>query len=106
MKLYLDDCRDTPPGFDVRTYTAEETIEHLRSGKITFVSFDHDLNDANYAGSTEKSGYTVAKWIEEQAYHGNLKRIGWAVHSQNPEGAKNIRNAMLQAEKFWTQRGE
>jgi hypothetical protein len=45
----------------------------------------------------------VAKWIEEQAFHGNIPRLVWAVHSKNSVGAKNMEQALRNADKFWDQ---
>jgi hypothetical protein len=59
MRVYLDDERETPPGF-TRTYTADETIELLRPGCVTELSLDHDLGD-EAAGT----GYDVLLWIEK-----------------------------------------
>lgn len=44
-----------------------------------FVSFDHDLGFG-------VNGYDVAKWIVEN----KIPIAGFAVHSMNPVGAKNI----------------
>lgn len=92
MRLYLDDVRPTPAGFDFRAYTAEEAKHYLMSYPITFVSFDHDLGPAE-AGT----GYDVAKWIEQQAYERGRPAPDWYVHSANPVGAANIHRAMLSA---------
>lgn len=99
--LYLDDERATPPGFEVRTYTAPETIERLKVGDITGCSLDHDLGEyLNDVGD----GYDVACWIEEQAANGSLSRITCVVHSANPSGASRMRAAILSAERYWTAR--
>ena len=60
MKVYLDDCRTTPEGF-VRTYTVGETIDLLKTRKVTHLSLDNDLE---IAGS-ENEGYQVIRWLEE-----------------------------------------
>ena len=105
MRLYLDDLRVTPEGFDLRTYTAEETIAWLKTGKISFISLDHDLNAEGYLDiSKTGTGYDVACWIEEAAAMGNLPRLGWAVHSMNPSGAIRIRQAMISADRYWDRR--
>lgn len=99
--LYMDDERVTPAGFEVRTYTAPETIERLKVGDITGCSLDHDLGE--YL-SDAGDGYDVACWIEEQAANGSLGRITCMVHSANPSGASKMRAAILSAERFWTAR--
>ncbi|MBY0227710.1 MAG: hypothetical protein K2W96_00380 [Gemmataceae bacterium] len=94
MRLYLDDVRDMPPGFDHCARTAAEALDLLRTGRVAFLSFDHDLG-------TEETGYTVASWIERAAFDGTLPRLGWAVHSANPVGRANIEAAMRNADRFW-----
>lgn len=58
MKVFLDDIRSTPAGW-TRTYTVHETIELLKTGKVTHLSLDHDLG-------TKLDGHDVLVWIEEQ----------------------------------------
>jgi hypothetical protein len=43
----------------------------------------------------------VAKWIEEQAYHGTLQPLQWRVHSQNPTGRSRMTQALQNADKYW-----
>ena len=105
MRLYLDDLRVTPEGFDLRAYTAEEAISMLQWGNITFISLDHDLNVEGMKDIAETgTGYDVACWIERAAAEGRLNRIGWAVHSMNPSGALRIRQAMISADRYWDRR--
>lgn len=104
IKLWLDDERDPnsrkiqelfgaePNMIWVKTVPA--AISRLKSGNVEYISLDHDLG-------TTATGYDVAKWIEEQAFNGTLNRINWAVHSMNTEGSKAIRNALLNADKYW-----
>lgn len=99
MRLYLDDIRPTPSGFDLRVYTAHEAIDLLKQGNITFISFDHDLGEAENG-----TGYDVAKWIEEAVITNNFLLPDWAVHSANPVGRQNINSAMLSAEKYFYKR--
>lgn len=79
--VYLDDCRNTPDGFQIRTYTYEETIEVLTKmeGYIGILSLDNDL------GEGLKEGNEVMDWIEEQYYTRNYKLPDKImVHSMNP----------------------
>lgn len=92
MRLYLDDIRPTPIGYDTRAYTAAEAIEFLKTGEVTTISFDHDLGPA-----TAGTGYDVARWIEEQCHTTNFKCPDWHIHSANPVGAGNIDVAMKSA---------
>lgn len=98
VKLYLDDERPTPEGWE-RVFTAREAIERLQVGDVEMISLDHDLGPPE-AGD----GYEVAKWIEAQAFEGTLTRLAWTVHSANPPGRRNIEAAMNSAERFWSSR--
>lgn len=99
MHIYLDDLRPMPAQFHANPKTAPEAIGYLRTGHIEYFSFDHDLGDDS-AGS----GYDVARFIEEQAFLGQLPPLKWHVHSANPVGAERIRQAMVNAEKYWNLR--
>ena len=106
ISLWLDDERDpTDPtiqqyfratGYEVWVKTAHEAIELLKTGRVTRISLDHDLGPES-AGT----GMDVAKWIEENAFSGNLKRLRWSLHSQNPIGIRNMAIAMRKADKYW-----
>ena len=96
MRVYLDDVRPMPAGFDINPKTAKECIELLQVGKVDFISFDHDLGPPE-AGT----GYDVALWIEEHAFLGTFGRVDWIIHSANPVGRRNIESAMGSAERFW-----
>jgi hypothetical protein len=74
----------------VQTYTADETIEAIKSSdKIDYLFLDHDLGGQVYVDSSEhNTGMTVAKWIVE---HEEEIDIGYVIlHSFNPAGAKNM----------------
>lgn len=91
--------RPKPPGFDVWVKTAVEAIELLKEGNVTAISLDHDLGlDWNIEPN---NGYHVAVFIEESAFNGTLKPLHVYVHSQNAVGRERIRQALLNARKFW-----
>jgi hypothetical protein len=94
MNIWLDDERPMPEGYDIHVKTAEEAIELLKSGKVTSISLDHDLGQ-------DKTGYDVAKWIEEAAYDGRLAPIHLVIHTQNVAGRANIAAALQNANRFW-----
>lgn len=71
-------------------------IHYLREGSVESISLDHDLGPPS-AGT----GLDVARFIEEQAFHGKLPRLVWSVHSMNTVGRKAITRAMTRAEDFW-----
>jgi hypothetical protein len=100
MQLYLDDLRDPkewgrPDALWVKT--AEEAIAVLRDGKVTFISFDHDLG-------TELDGHDVASEIERLVYENLIPLPEWFVHSANSVGEGEIIAAMKSAERFHKQR--
>ena len=107
IRIYLDDLRPTPAGIDGsleipaqtythRCYTAQEAINLLKTGQVTFISFDHDL------GAPENgTGYDVALWVERAVWLGHIPMLDWAIHSANPVGVKNIDAAMLSAARAW-----
>lgn len=100
MKLWLDDLRPMPKGFDVHAKTVEQALDLLASEQFDFISFDHDLGtDSN--GNLHLTGYDLAKIIEKKAFEGKMKPLGWAIHSANPVGRQNIERAMQNAERFW-----
>ncbi len=93
MKLYIDDVRPTPAGFDLRAYTSNEAILFIDQHDIDFISFDHDLGG-------DDTAYKVALFIEERASNG-IKPPEYAIHSANPVGAKRIEQAMESANKIY-----
>ena len=97
MKLFMDDNRVTPPGFDLRTYTAQETIELLKTNKITMVSLDHDLGDEKQVGS----GTQVINFIEEGAHFGTLNSMKIVVHTSNPVARERMVMAAASAYRKW-----
>lgn len=80
-KLYLDDERETPSGYNIRCFTAKEAIKLLSSGiAIDVISLDHDLGDDD-AGT----GYDVLLWIEEQAFLNPYYEVPLIrIHTANP----------------------
>jgi hypothetical protein len=94
-RVWLDDVRVMPAGFDVHVETAEALIELLKTGDVSHVSFDNDL------GEGRLEGRHAAAWVEEAAFNGSLRPITWAVHSANPIGRREITAAMESADRFW-----
>jgi len=95
LRLWVDDERPLPNGFDLRVETAGEAIRILSKGGVSIVSLDHDLGEG---GGT---GYEVAKYMEEAAFHGRIPYVEAQVHSANPVGAANIRRCITNANKYW-----
>lgn len=97
LRVYLDDCRPKPEGFDIRVLTAQDAIDILAQCEVEHISLDHDLGNEMDVGN----GYMVAKWIEEAAYLGTIPRLTWAIHSQNSVGVASMRAALTNADKYW-----
>lgn len=97
MKLWVDDERPMPEGFDYHVKTAKEAIELLDSGKVTEISLDHDLG----AEEIHKTGYMIAQWIEIAAHNHWIPPLEWHIHSANPVGRKNMEMALRNADRFW-----
>lgn len=62
MKIFLDDERETPETW-IRTYTAEQTIEYLKTGLVTQLSLDHDLNCCISCGGDIQVELINNEWI-------------------------------------------
>ena len=109
MRVWLDDLRLMPDGFDWWARTAAEAINVLATGRTTFISLDHDLAPEHYEGDAAPdtgTGHDVAKWIEEAVAEGRIKCPEWQCHSMNPSGKDRIIAAMRSAERFGAARAQ
>lgn len=97
MRIWLDDERPMPPGFDCHVTTAQGAIDLLSRDIVTSISLDHDLGD-----EVNGTGYDVACFIEQCAYNGTLPLIEVSIHSANPVGRAKMENAILRAKEYWT----
>lgn len=85
MKLYLDDTRVTPEGWE-RSYTVEETISQLETRSVTHLSLDNDLGSLD----SKTEGFNVLNWLERTIYEDPTFPIPEiTVHSSNA-GRKQI----------------
>ena len=84
MKVYLDDERETPPGW-VRVYWPDEAIELLAQGDVEEISLDHDLGD-----DERGTGYDVVLWIEEQVITAGFTPPRMTVHSANTSAREKM----------------
>ncbi len=91
-----------PAEFDQCAQTYTQAVSILAGGQVTRVSLDHDLGAESEVGS----GYRVACWIEEAAYHRLIPCLEWTIHSMNPVGAIRMRDAMQNADVFWATQEE
>ncbi len=110
MRVWLDDIRHMPEDYDIWVMKASVLIELVKAGVVTHIGFDHDLAVEHYyhndRDDNHGTGYDVARYIEEGAYHGTVKRMTWSCQSANPQGKKRIEQAMQNAERYWSERGE
>lgn len=94
MKVYLDDERETPPGW-IRVYWPNEAIRLLETGCVTEISLDHDLGD-----DARGTGYTVVLWIEEAvATRGFLPPV-ITIHTANASARQKMLLAVRNIERL------
>lgn len=98
MRLWLDDARPLPKGYDLHVATARAAIEFLKLGNVTHLSFDYDL------GMYKPSGLAVAVFIEEGACCGLIPRLSYRVHDAPKAGKEAIHKAMIKAQTCWKHR--
>jgi hypothetical protein len=104
IKLWLDDERDPSNptikdlfgsnGDEIWVKTVADAKDYISNHDVVSISFDHDLG-------TELTGYDLAKWIEEKAFHKQIKPIELRIHSMNTIGNKNIQIAIDNCNKYW-----
>lgn len=108
-KLYIDDLR-TPVD---ATFIIARTVVDAQNligtcGVPIFISFDHDLGiDDN--GNLLPTGYDFVKWLVEMDMEGVIilpDSFDFKVHSQNPVGAKNIREYLQNYLEFRNQHNQ
>lgn len=95
-KLWLDDCRPAPAGWDwhlhVDTMIDDMMRLFIKGAEIEMISLDNDL------GKYEKEGYKVLDWLE------SLQKpitFGIHIHSANPVARERMR-AIIQR-NGWTE---
>jgi hypothetical protein len=93
LRLWLDDIRKPPWGYDLWARTAAQCIEMLQAGDVVHVSLDHDLADEHYSNQaadrstfTEKTGFAVLEWM--QAANRWVPDI--SVHTLNPKSGEDM----------------
>ena len=82
MKLFLDDIRSIPSGYEgVRSY--EECIRFMKNnkGKINEISLDYDLDEI-------RNGYNVCEWIVNNKFFENIEEIN--IHSSDERNVKRM----------------
>lgn len=84
MKVYLDDERQTPEGWE-RVYWPDEAIALLQTGEVREISLDHDLGD-----DERGTGYDVVVWLEEKVVLENFVAPAIKVHSANTSARQKM----------------
>lgn len=88
MKIYLDDERQTPPGW-TRCFWPYQVIYLMETQEVEEISLDHDL------GNDEKgTGYDVLLWIEEEVHMNGFIPPLIRVHSANPSARDKMEKAI------------
>lgn len=96
MKLWIDDLRPAPTGYDIIALNYHEAIKLINqfSEELTHISFDNDLGLLSVDDNgNELSGYMIADYIEEHFYLRNFKLsklVGIQAHSSNYWGRDKI----------------
>ncbi len=96
MKIYLDDIRSAPDGWE-RYTRAEDVCAVLLecAGKVEAVSLDNDL------GSGRLEGVYVAKLICALAISGWIGSIELSAHTDNPAAELRMENYFTMARGVW-----
>lgn len=86
-KLWLDDLRPAPEGFEW-VKTVEEAKFKLTTVEYDYVSLDNDL------GEGQLEGKDLVDWIEEQFFTNPkfLLPMNIWIHSANPVASKRMRD--------------
>jgi hypothetical protein len=94
MKIYLDDERETPDGWQ-RVYTVPETIQALETRQVTFLSLDNDL------GLNQLEGHKVLDFLEETVYNDPTFPIPIIlIHSANATRVEHMKRAVESIERI------
>ena len=96
MKIYVDDVRPRPDGFDALVHSVNEAIKFIEEceakGKtIELISLDHDL------GVYAKDGGDGICLLDYLVEHEKFYPI--TIHSANPTGRENMQRIL---NRFWS----
>jgi hypothetical protein len=107
MKIYLDDIRPAPDGWEL-VKSGPEFIAKIQQAvkdgvTIRAIAFDHDLAEDHYyiwkgygdPPSSNMTGYDVVEWLVEN--HPDVVKLLELIiiHTMNPYGGDRIRDAFL-----------
>jgi hypothetical protein len=93
MRVFVDDERKTPNGFNWRVWDYNSTITLLKTGQVQEISLDHDLGEA-------LTGYDIVCWIEEEIFFKRIPLPLIRVHSANPIGRERIQQVIDKIKGF------
>ena len=85
MKVWIDDIRPIPKGYDVWIKRVDEAIDFISTYKneISLLDLDHDAGDYScYGGDYIK----ILDWMEEKQIN-----IPISIHSKNPCGVHKMK---------------
>lgn len=87
MKLYVDDLRPCPEGWDL-ALNFHEAIVMLSRENYDVVSLDHDI--ASFYGNKEMTGRDILNWLIARKMDGMHVPSVVKVHSANPVGCATM----------------
>lgn len=86
-RLYVDDLRPCPEGWDVAR-NFHQAIVMLETTKYDEVSLDHDI--ASFYGNKEMTGNDVLQYLIMRKLEGHHTPTSVLVHSANPVGRQKM----------------
>lgn len=106
LRLWLDDRRTPPWGYDLHAKTAVECCSFLSDlgvAEIEHVSLDHDLDESHYGyglqgGSIDRTLFSVPTglYVVEFMVMSKLFPKSINVHTLNPRGAEDMLSLLLE----------
>jgi hypothetical protein len=84
MKLYVDDVRQPPPGWEL-AQTAQQAISMLSCHAVTELSLDYDLGDPAYG-----TGLTILDWLAQALTEGRVLLPVLSAHSGSVVGRRRL----------------
>lgn len=97
MKIWLDDERPEPNGWE-RAYWPSEVINMMKGNqRVEVISLDHDLGD-----DSRGTGYDVLLWIERQV-HTNSKFVlpEIRIHTANVSARHKMESALTSIKRYY-----
>jgi hypothetical protein len=95
VKLYVDDLRPCPQGWDLAR-NFHEAIVMLSSENYDEVSLDHDI--ASFYGNKEMTGRDILNWLIARKLDGMHTPSVVRVHSANPVGCATME---ADIQRYW-----